>query len=60
MYLGPDHLIVGARVALDDDISADQTEDLADAIDKKLTSGCHWYRTCSSIRLSGKPAVSRR
>ena len=36
MHLGPDHLIVAARVALDDDISADQAEDLADSIDKAL------------------------
>ncbi len=36
MRLGPDHLIVAARVALDDDISADQAEDLADSIDKEL------------------------
>jgi cation diffusion facilitator family transporter len=36
MRLGPDHLIVAARVALDDDISADQAEDLADSIDKDL------------------------
>jgi cation diffusion facilitator family transporter len=36
MHLGPDSLIVAARVALDDDISADQTEDLADDIDQRL------------------------
>jgi cation diffusion facilitator family transporter len=36
MHLGPDSLIVAARVALDDDISADQTEDLADDIDRRL------------------------
>jgi cation diffusion facilitator family transporter len=37
MHLGPDQLIVAARVALRDDISADQTEDLADDIDRRLT-----------------------
>ncbi len=36
MHLGPDHLIVAARVALDDEISADQAEDLADSIDAEL------------------------
>ena len=36
MHLGPEHLIVAARVALDDEISADQTEDLADSIDAEL------------------------
>ena len=36
MHLGPDSLIVAARVALDDDISADQAEDLADDIDRRL------------------------
>ena len=36
MHLGPDHLIVAARVAFDDDISADRAEDLADNIDKEL------------------------
>jgi cation diffusion facilitator family transporter len=37
MHLGPDQLIVAARVALRDDISADQTEDLADDIDRRLS-----------------------
>ncbi len=37
MHLGPDHLIVGARVALDDEITADRAEDLADDIDRRLT-----------------------
>ncbi len=36
MYLGPDHLIVAARVAFDDGISADGAEDAADDIDKRL------------------------
>ncbi|MGE5291162.1 MAG: cation diffusion facilitator family transporter [Micromonosporaceae bacterium] len=37
MHLGPDHLIVGARVALDDEVSADRVEDLADDIDRRLS-----------------------
>jgi divalent metal cation (Fe/Co/Zn/Cd) transporter len=36
MHVGPDSLIVAAKIALNDDQSADQTEDLADDIDKKL------------------------
>jgi cation diffusion facilitator family transporter len=36
MHLGPDHLIVAARVAFDDDISADQAEDIAGRIDADL------------------------
>ena len=36
MRLGPDHLIVAARVAFDDDLSADRAEDLADDIDRRL------------------------
>ena len=36
MHLGPDHLIVGARVDFSDDISADDAEALADRIDTRL------------------------
>jgi cation diffusion facilitator family transporter len=36
MHVGPDSLIVAARIALNDDQSANQTEDLADDIDRKL------------------------
>jgi cation diffusion facilitator family transporter len=36
MYIGPEHLIVAARVAFSDDISADRAEDLADEIDRRL------------------------
>ena len=36
MRLGPANLIVAARVAFDDDISADRAEDIADAIDRSL------------------------
>jgi cation diffusion facilitator family transporter len=36
MHLGPDHLIVAARIAFDDGMSADQAEDLADSLDKRL------------------------
>jgi divalent metal cation (Fe/Co/Zn/Cd) transporter len=36
MHLGPDHLIVAARVSFNDDLSADRAEDLADDIDRRL------------------------
>ena len=36
MYLGPDRLIVAARVDFGGDISADQAEEIADQIDKRL------------------------
>jgi cation diffusion facilitator family transporter len=36
MHLGPDNLIVAARVALDDGLSADDAEDLADRIEDRL------------------------
>ncbi|MBO0808558.1 MAG: cation transporter, partial [Actinobacteria bacterium] len=36
MHLGPDSLIVAARVALSDDITVGQAEDLADDIDRRL------------------------
>jgi cation diffusion facilitator family transporter len=37
MHVGPDSLIVAARVALNDDSSADQVEDLAEDIDHRLS-----------------------
>ncbi|HEY1823228.1 MAG TPA: cation diffusion facilitator family transporter [Trebonia sp.] len=37
MHMGPDSLIVAARVALNDEISANQAEDLADEIDRGLS-----------------------
>ena len=36
MQLGPEDLIVGAKVAFTDDISADEAEDLADDVDRRL------------------------
>jgi len=36
MHMGPDAIIVGARVALNDDLRADQAEDLADEVDRAL------------------------
>jgi divalent metal cation (Fe/Co/Zn/Cd) transporter len=37
MHMGPDSLIVAARVALNDEMGADQAEDLADEIDHRLS-----------------------
>jgi cation diffusion facilitator family transporter len=37
MHMGPDSLIVAARVALHDDVGANQAEDLADQIDRRLS-----------------------
>jgi cation diffusion facilitator family transporter len=37
MHVGPDALIVAARVALKDHVTADQVEDLADDIDRRLS-----------------------
>jgi cation diffusion facilitator family transporter len=36
MHLGPDHLIIGARVDLSDDVSAGRVEELAAQIDRRL------------------------
>jgi cation diffusion facilitator family transporter len=36
MHIGPDSIIVAARVALDDELGADATEDLADEVDRRL------------------------
>ena len=37
MHMGPDNIIVAARVALNDEMGADQAEDLADEIDRRLS-----------------------
>jgi cation diffusion facilitator family transporter len=37
MHMGPDAIIVAARVALNDEMGADQAEDLADEIDRRLS-----------------------
>jgi cation diffusion facilitator family transporter len=37
MHLGPDNLIVAARVSLADGLSSDDAEDLADQIDRRLS-----------------------
>jgi divalent metal cation (Fe/Co/Zn/Cd) transporter len=37
MHLGPDHLIIAARVAFSDHIGADAVEDLSERIDQTLS-----------------------
>jgi cation diffusion facilitator family transporter len=37
MHMGPDHLIVAAQLGFSDEISADQAEDIADDIDRRLS-----------------------
>ena len=37
MHMGPESLIVGARIALNDELVADQAEDLADEVDSRLS-----------------------
>jgi cation diffusion facilitator family transporter len=37
MHMGPDSLIIAARIALIDEMGADQAEDLADEIDNRLS-----------------------
>ena len=36
LYIGPEHLIVAARVDFSEDISADRAEELSDEIDQRL------------------------
>jgi cation diffusion facilitator family transporter len=36
MHIGPDNLIIAARIALSDELSADEAEDLADEVDLRL------------------------
>ena len=36
LHIGPDSIIVAARISLDDGLGADQAEDLADDIDRGL------------------------
>jgi cation diffusion facilitator family transporter len=41
MYMGPDQLIVAARVDFSEEISADRAEEIADEIDSRLTERLH-------------------
>jgi divalent metal cation (Fe/Co/Zn/Cd) transporter len=63
MYPGPDHLIVAARVAFDDDISADRAEDVADSIDARLTRELpvipHVFLDPTQLHEDSAPALRR-
>jgi divalent metal cation (Fe/Co/Zn/Cd) transporter len=60
MHLGPEHLIVAARVAFSDDISADQAEDVADDIDRRLSDRLplvpHVFLDPTQISSGSRPA----
>jgi cation diffusion facilitator family transporter len=63
MYLGPDHLIVAARVAFSDHISADRAEDVADDIDRRLAGRLplvpHVFLDPTQARSGSRPAAPR-
>jgi divalent metal cation (Fe/Co/Zn/Cd) transporter len=63
MHLGPDQLIVAARVAFDDEISADQAEDVADEIDRRLASRLpqvqHVFLDPTQASSGSRPAAPR-
>jgi cation diffusion facilitator family transporter len=59
MHMGPDSIIVGARVALNDDLRADEAEDLADEVDRalaeKLPVQAHVFIDPTQTRKSAAP-----
>ena len=63
MHMGPDSLIVGARVALDDEMGAGQAEDLADEIDRRLSEKLplqpHVFIDPTQTRQPPQPEASR-
>ncbi len=63
MHLGPEHLIVAARVAFSDEISADRAEDAADDIDRRpcdrLPLVPHIFLDPTQIPSGSRPAGSR-
>jgi divalent metal cation (Fe/Co/Zn/Cd) transporter len=64
MHMGPDSIIVGARVALNDELGAGETEDLADAVDRalaeKLPVQAHVFIDPTQTRQSPEPASEPR
>jgi cation diffusion facilitator family transporter len=64
MYLGPEHLIVAARVDFGEDISADRAEELADEIDQKLADRLpltpHVFLDPTRRPAAARPAGQRR
>jgi cation diffusion facilitator family transporter len=63
MHLGPEHLIVAARVAFSDEISADRAEDVADDIDRRLSDRLplvpHIFLDPTQIPSASRPARPR-
>jgi divalent metal cation (Fe/Co/Zn/Cd) transporter len=63
MHLGPDHLIVAARVAFDDEISADRAEDVADEVDRRLVDRLplvpHVFLDPTQTSSGSRPAAPR-
>jgi cation diffusion facilitator family transporter len=63
MHMGPDSIIVGARVALADELGADQAEDLADEIDRRLSEKLpvqpHVFIDPTQTRQAPPPAATR-
>jgi divalent metal cation (Fe/Co/Zn/Cd) transporter len=63
MHMGPDSLIVAARVALNDELAADEAEDLADEVDKRLSEKLplqsHVFIDPTQTRQVPPPATAR-
>jgi cation diffusion facilitator family transporter len=63
MHMGPDSLIVAARVALNDEMGADQAEDLADEIDRRLSEKLplqpHVFIDPTQTRQTPQPEAAR-
>ncbi|HEV8275147.1 MAG TPA: hypothetical protein VGQ26_05565 [Streptosporangiaceae bacterium] len=60
MHLGPEHLIVVARVAFSGEISADRAEDVADGIGRRLCDRLplvpHVFLDPTQISAGSRPA----
>jgi cation diffusion facilitator family transporter len=63
MHMGPDSLIVAARVALNDEMGAGQAEDLADEIDRRLSEKLplqpHVFIDPTQTRQTPEPETAR-
>jgi cation diffusion facilitator family transporter len=63
MHMGPDSLIVAARVALNDEMGANQAEDLADEIDRRLSEKLplqpHVFIDPTQARQTAQPEAAR-
>jgi cation diffusion facilitator family transporter len=63
MHMGPDSLIVAARVALNDELHADEAEDLADEVDSRLSEKLplkpHVFIDPTQTRPAPPPAAAR-